>query len=73
MPRAILYTYLLAQDVAFFPDPRSIELTSPEAVRILDFFRRISVERLGTLNQDTPAAIASFVSGEGGVYPTAPG
>ncbi|HEX8443653.1 MAG TPA: extracellular solute-binding protein [Allosphingosinicella sp.] len=65
-----LYTYLLAQDAAFFPDARHIELTTPEAVRILDFFRRISVERLGTLNQDTPAAIASFVSGEGGVYPT---
>ncbi len=65
-----LYTYLLAQDAVFFPDPRHIELTTPEAVRILDFFRRISIERLGTLNQDTPAAIASFVSGEGGVYPT---
>ena len=65
-----LYTYLLAQDVVFFPSATQIKLTSPEAVRILDFFRRISVERLGTLNQDTPAAIASFVSGEGGVYPT---
>jgi multiple sugar transport system substrate-binding protein len=65
-----LYTYLLAQNAAFFPNPRQIELTTPEAERILDFFRRISVERLGTLNQDTPAAIASFVSGEGGVYPT---
>jgi multiple sugar transport system substrate-binding protein len=65
-----LYTYLLAQDSVFFPDARHIRLATPEAERILDFFRQISVERLGTLNQDTPAAIASFVSGEGGVYPT---
>jgi multiple sugar transport system substrate-binding protein len=60
----------LAQDAAFFPDPKHIRLRTPEARRIVDFFRRINEERLGTLNQDTPAAIASFMSGEGGIYPT---
>jgi multiple sugar transport system substrate-binding protein len=65
-----VYTYLLAQGAAFFPDPRHIRLQTPEAERIVDFFRRITAEGLSTLNQDTPAAIASFVSGEGGIYPT---
>ncbi|HEX8402954.1 MAG TPA: extracellular solute-binding protein [Allosphingosinicella sp.] len=65
-----LYTYLLAQGAPIFTDPRHIQLNTAQAVQVLDFFRRISVERLGTLNQDTPAAIASFVSGEGGIYPT---
>jgi multiple sugar transport system substrate-binding protein len=65
-----VYTYLLAQGAAFFPDARHIRLQTPEAERIVDFFRRITAEGLSTLNQDTPAAIASFVSGEGGIYPT---
>ncbi len=65
-----IYTYLLAQDAAFFPDARHIRLRTPEAKRIVDFFRQLNVERLATLNQDTPAAIGSFLSGEGGVYPT---
>lgn len=65
-----LYTYLLAQDAVFFPDARHIRLRTPEAKRIVDFFRQLNVERLATLNQDTPAAIGSFMSGEGGVYPT---
>jgi len=65
-----VYTYLLAQGAAFFPNPRQIRLQTPEAERIVDFFRRITAEGLSTLNQDTPAAIASFVSGEGGIYPT---
>lgn len=65
-----LYTYLLAQDAVFFPDAGHIRLRTPEARRVVDFFRRINVERLGTLNQDTPAAIGSFMSGEGGIYPT---
>ncbi len=65
-----VYTYLLAQGAVFFPTPREIRLQTPEAERIVDFFRRITAEGLSTLNQDTPAAIASFVSGEGGIYPT---
>ena len=36
----------------------------------MNFYRRINVEKLGTLNQDTPAAIATFMNGEGGIYPT---
>ena len=65
-----LYTYLLAQDAVFFPNPRQIRLQTPEAERIVDFFRAITASGTSTRNQDTPAAIASFVSGEGGIYPT---
>jgi multiple sugar transport system substrate-binding protein len=65
-----LYTYLLAQNAVFFPSPRQIRLQTPEAERIVDFFRSITASGVSTLNQDTPAAIASFVSGEGGIYPT---
>lgn len=65
-----IYTYLMAQDAVIFPDPKHVRLQTPEAARIVDFFRRISTERLTTLNQDTPAAIAAFMGGEGGIYPT---
>jgi len=65
-----LYTYLLAQNAAFFPTERQIRLQTPEAERIVDFFRALTASGTSTRNQDTPAAIASFVSGEGGVYPT---
>lgn len=65
-----LYTYLMAHDAVIFPDKDHVRLRTPEARKIMNFFRRINVEKLGTLNQDTPAAIASFLGGEGGVYPT---
>ncbi len=65
-----MYTYLMAQDAVIFPDAQHIRLRTPEARRIAAFFRQINVERLGTLNQDTPAAIAAFMNGEGGIYPT---
>jgi multiple sugar transport system substrate-binding protein len=65
-----MYTYLMAQDAVIFPDADHIRLRTPQARRVATFFRRINVERLGTLNQDTPAAIASFMNGEGGIYPT---
>ncbi len=65
-----LYTYLMAHDAIIFPDARHVRLRTPEAHKIMTFFRRINVERLGTLDQDTPAAIASFMGGDGGIYPT---
>ncbi|HVF82734.1 MAG TPA: extracellular solute-binding protein [Sphingomicrobium sp.] len=65
-----LYTYLLAQDAVLFPDPRTIRLRTPEAKRIVDFFRAITASGTSTRNQDTPAAIATFMNGEGGIYPT---
>ena len=65
-----LYTYLLAQRAVFFPNARQIRLQTPEAERIVNFFRAITASGVSTRNQDTPAAIASFVSGEGGIYPT---
>ena len=65
-----LYTYLMAHDAVIFPDKDHVRLRTPEARKIMNFFRRINVEKLGTLNQDTPAAIATFMNGEGGIYPT---
>ena len=65
-----MYTYLMAHGAVIFPDPKHIRLRTPEARKIAAFFKRINDEKLGTLNQDTPAAIGSFLSGEGGIYPT---
>lgn len=65
-----LYTYMMAQGAVLFPDPKHIRLNTPVGVQVATFFRRINQERLGTLNMDTPGAIAAFVSGEGGIYPT---
>ncbi len=65
-----VYTYLLAQNAVFFPTQKRIKLQTPEAARIVDFFRAITASGVSTRNQDTPAAIASFMSGEGGIYPT---
>ena len=65
-----VYTYLLAQGAVLFPTPRTIRLQTPEAERIVNFFRELTDSGFSTRNQDTPAAIASFMSGEGGIYPT---
>jgi multiple sugar transport system substrate-binding protein len=65
-----LYTYMMAQGAVLFPDAKHIRLNTPVGVGVATFFRRINQERLGTQNMDTPAAIAAFVNGEGGVYPT---
>jgi multiple sugar transport system substrate-binding protein len=65
-----LYTYMMAQGAVLFPDPKHIRLNTPQGRVVGDFFRRINADRLGTQNMDTPAAIAAFVSGEGGIYPT---
>lgn len=64
------YTYLLAQGAPIFPDARHARLRTPEAARVLELFRTIEREGLTTLNQDNPAAIQSFLNGEGGVFPT---
>jgi multiple sugar transport system substrate-binding protein len=65
-----VYTYMLAQNAVLFPDAHHIKLQTPQAERIVDFFRGITASGVSTRNQDTPAAIASFMSGEGGIYPT---
>jgi multiple sugar transport system substrate-binding protein len=65
-----LFTYIMAQGALVFPDPKHIRLNTPEGLRAANFLRLINVERLGTQNMDTPAAIAAFMSGEGGIYPT---
>ncbi len=65
-----LYTYMMARGAVLFPDARHIKLNTPTGIAVATFFRRINAEKLGTLNMDTPGAIAAFVSGEGGIYPT---
>ena len=65
-----LYSYLLAQDAIFFPEPKHIVLRTPEARRVVELFRTIEREGLTTRNQDNPAAIGSFLNGEGGVFLT---
>ena len=64
------YTYMMAMGAILFPDTRHIRLNTPQGRQVAAFFKRINDERLGTQNMDTPAAIAAFVSGEGGIYPT---
>lgn len=64
------YTYMMALGAVLFPDPRHIRLTTPQGRQVAAFFKRINDEGLGTQNMDTPAAIAAFMSGEGGIYPT---
>jgi multiple sugar transport system substrate-binding protein len=65
-----LYTYMMAEGAVLFPDPRHIKLNTPLGVSVATKFRRINQKRLGTQNMDTPAAIAAFINGEGGIYPT---
>lgn len=62
-----LYTYLLDQKAVFFTDPKHIHLSTPEAKRILTLFRQIYAEGLMAPGQDYPAAMASFLNGQGGV------
>ena len=67
---ANLYTYLLAQDAIVFPDARHVRLNTPQAREIVELFRALNAEGLTTRNQDFPAATASFMNGEGGIFPT---
>ena len=65
-----LYTYMMAQGAVLFPDAHHIRLNTPVGVQVATFFKLLNTEHLGTLNMDTPAAIAAFINGEGGIYPT---
>ena len=65
-----LYTYMMAKGAVLFPDAHHIKLNTPVGIEVATFFRRINAEELGSQNMDTPGAIAAFVSGEGGIYPT---
>jgi multiple sugar transport system substrate-binding protein len=67
---ANLYTYLMAQDAVIFPDNRHIRLNTPEARAVVQLYRTLNAEKLTTMAQDFPGATASFVNGEGGVFPT---
>ncbi|MEO8177113.1 MAG: extracellular solute-binding protein [Sphingomicrobium sp.] len=65
-----LYTFLLAQDAVLFPDATHIRIDTPQARQIVEMFKQLNDQHLSTLNQDTPAAIGSFLNGQGGIYPT---
>lgn len=67
---ANLYTYLLAQDAVIFSDSRHIRLNTPEARAVVELYRTLNAEKLTTTSQDFPGATASFVNGEGGIFPT---
>jgi multiple sugar transport system substrate-binding protein len=64
------YTYLLAQGALDFPDRLHVRFRTPQARRVVELFRTIEREGLTTRNQDNPAAVASFMNGEGGVFLT---
>ena len=65
-----LYTYMMADGAVLFPDAHHIRLNTPIGIRVATLLKRINEERVGTQNMDTPAAIAAFINGEGGIYPT---
>jgi len=65
-----LYTYVLAQGQPVFPDARHLRVNTPEGRRVGELFRQLTAEGLGTSNMDTPAAIAAFMNGEGGIFAT---
>lgn len=65
-----LYTYMMANGAVLFPDAHHIKLNTPNGLQVATLFRRINQEKVGTQNMDTPAAIAAFINGEGGIYPT---
>jgi multiple sugar transport system substrate-binding protein len=60
----------MAMNQPIFPDKDHVRLRTPQARMIIAFFREITREGLATSNMDTPAAIAAFMNGEGGIYPT---
>lgn len=63
------YTYMLALGEPIFADSRHARLNTPAGRQIVGLFRTVQRERL-TTDQDTPAAIAAFLNGQGGTYPT---
>lgn len=65
-----LYTYMMQQGAEVFADPSHLKVDTPAGLKVADLFRALTKEGLGTSDMDTPAAIAAFMSGEGGVYPT---
>ena len=64
------FTYMMAQGATLFPDAKHVRLATPIGQKVAAFFKRLNEDRLGTQNMDTPAAIAAFMNGEGGIYPT---
>ncbi|WP_237154766.1 extracellular solute-binding protein [Oryzibacter oryziterrae] len=61
------YTYLFQQDSDFFADPKHIKVQTPEAKKVLEFYKKIYDEDLTTKDMDYGTAINAFLAGEGGV------
>lgn len=66
---AFLYTYLLGLDQPIYPDSQHVRLTTPQARQIVSLLRQLNAEGLTTRNQDFPAATATFLRGQGGIFP----
>jgi multiple sugar transport system substrate-binding protein len=63
----MFYTYMFQQNAVLFKDPTHIQLTTPEAKKIVTLFKQIYDEGLTTKNMDYPATVSSFSHGEGGI------
>lgn len=63
----LLYTFLMQQGNDPFADPTKVDLTTPEATAVVEFFKRIYDEGATTTDMDYPAAVAGFSSGAGGI------
>jgi multiple sugar transport system substrate-binding protein len=61
------YTYLFQQDSDFFADPKHVKLQTPEAKKVVEFYKKIFDEDLTTKDMDYGTAINAFLAGEGGV------
>lgn len=63
----LLYTFLMQQGNDPFADPTKVDLTTPEATAVVEFFKRIYDDGATTTDMDYPAAVAGFGSGKGGI------
>ena len=65
-----LYTYMMAQGAVLFPDAHHIKLNTPVGVRGRDLLPPYQCRAPRHPEHGYAGAIAAFVSGEGGIYPT---
>ncbi|MEO5807880.1 extracellular solute-binding protein [Devosia sp.] len=62
-----MYIYLNQQKSDYFADPTKINLTTPEAKKVVQMMKDIYDQDLTTKDQDYPAMVAGFANGDGGV------
>lgn len=61
------YTFLDQQNSDFFADPTHIKVTTPEAKKVLEFYKTLYDEDLVTKGLDYASAINLFLAGGGGI------